>query len=99
MGGNATPIVDQETVDTGAEAWIVGYHTRLLAGGGPCDSVPDRLRRITVEEAAAIQSFPPGMRWAGSRSAQYRQIGNAVPPMLALAVAVSVQASLASRRG
>ena len=40
--------------------------------------MPDRLRRITVEEAAAIQSFPTGVRWAGSRSAQYRQIGNAV---------------------
>lgn len=60
--------------------------------------MPDRLRRITVEEAAAIQSFPTGVHWARSRSAQYRQIDNAVPPLLALAVALSVKASLASRR-
>lgn len=93
MGGNATPIVDQETVGPDDEV-VVGYHAHLLAGGSPCDTVPERLRRITVEEAAALQSFPAGMAWAGSRSAQYRQIGNAVPPRLALAVAMALRASL-----
>lgn len=43
-------------------------------------------RRITVEEAAAIQTFPAFYPWRGPQSGRFRQIGNAVPPMLAHAV-------------
>ena len=49
---------------------------------------------LTVEEAAAIQTFPRGMTWCGPRSAQFRQIGNAVPPRLALAAAKAIDAAL-----
>ena len=94
MGGNRTPIVDQETLDTGAKQWVETYHGSLMDGGDVARSIPLRLRRITVQEAAAIQSFPKDMPWCGSQSSRYRQIGNAVPPKMAFAVAVSVATAL-----
>ena len=94
MGGNATPIIDQDELDHGAEPWVVTYHRRLLEGGEPLRRAPKRLRRITVQEAAALQTFPPEWRFRGPRVAQYRQIGNAVPPNLAEAVATSVYDAL-----
>jgi DNA (cytosine-5)-methyltransferase 1 len=39
-------------------------------------------RRFSPKEAAAIQSFPSNFRFSGSDSKAYRQIGNAVPPVL-----------------
>lgn len=94
MGGNRTPIVDQETLNTGAEQWVEAYHKTLMDGGKVVTTVPNRLRRITVQEAAAIQSFPKDMPWCGSQSSRYRQIGNAVPPKMAFAVALSVANAL-----
>lgn len=96
MGGNATPIVDQEELDSGAEPWVVGYHRHLAEGGAPYTSAPDRLRRLTVEECAVLQSFPVGFRFEGPRVAQYRQVGNAVPPRLAYAVASALLPALAA---
>lgn len=43
-------------------------------------------RVITLEEAAAIQTYPVDFRFAGSKSKQFLQVGNAVPPLLAKAV-------------
>jgi DNA (cytosine-5)-methyltransferase 1 len=94
MGGNRTPIVDQLQLETEAAPWVVEYHRHLQAGGEPVDVIPDRLRRITVEEAAAIQTFPDWIEWQGPSSAIYRQIGNAVPPMLAYFVAQAVRAAI-----
>lgn len=97
MGGNKTPIVDQRALEAGeAESWVIDYHSRLWKNGDAqiTDVVPGYLRRLTVEEAAAIQTFPLGMEWSGPQSAQYRQIGNAVPPRLGYAVAEAVKQSL-----
>lgn len=94
MGGNKTPIIDQQNLDdAGAAQWVAGYHSSLLAGGPGADHrppVPTHLRRLTVEEAAVIQSFPLGLVFDGPKSSQFRQIGNAVPPRLGLAVASAI---------
>ena len=47
-------------------------------------------RRLTVEECATLQDFPDGYPFQGTKTAQYRQIGNAVPPTLARVVAQAV---------
>lgn len=44
-------------------------------------------RTVSVREAARLQSFPDGFAFAGAMNAAFRQIGNAVPPLLGLAVA------------
>ena len=47
---------------------------------------PDELRCLSVNECAALQTFPPEARFEGSSRSQYQQIGNAVPPELGRAV-------------
>ena len=42
--------------------------------------------RITVEEAAALQSMPPWYPWQGTKTAQFRQVGDLFPPLAAIAV-------------
>ncbi len=97
MGGNSTPIIDQHALETGNPDWILQYHNHLMSGGAPLNTAPQFLRRLTVEEAAAIQTFPPNMVWHGAQTAVFRQIGNAVPPNLAYHVALALKASLDSR--
>ncbi|MGI5050854.1 DNA cytosine methyltransferase [Streptomyces sp. JAC18] len=48
---------------------------------------PEETRTLTVREAARIQTFPDRFRFAGTRSDAFRQIGNAVPPLLGEAAA------------
>ena len=48
---------------------------------------PNGTRRMSCRELAAVQSFPLDYKFLGNRSSVYRQIGNAVPPLLGYAVA------------
>lgn len=51
---------------------------------------PNRNRRLSVRECAIIQSFPDDFIFYGSLSSMYRQIGNAVPPLLAKHIAIEL---------
>ena len=60
-------------------------------------ALPDgRRRRLTVREGARLQSFPDWFGFEGKEASQYKQIGNAVPPLLAHAMAGAVRAYLDS---
>jgi DNA (cytosine-5)-methyltransferase 1 len=57
--------------------------------------LPDgRRKRLSVREGARLQSFPDWFQFAGSEGSQFNQVGNAVPPLLAKALAKSVLACL-----
>ena len=57
----------------------------------------EQARTISVREAARLQSFPDGFRITGSMNAGFRQIGNAVPPLLAYALARQLGSQLGMR--
>ena len=90
MGGNKTPIVDQHALnDCEVENWFSEYHKKIVAGKcvPATIEIPKYVRRLTLKEAAAIQTFPKDYVFCGARNKQYRQIGNAVPSLFAYKVA------------
>jgi DNA (cytosine-5)-methyltransferase 1 len=55
---------------------------------------PDQPRTLSIREAARIQTFPDDFRFAGQPSHRLRQIGNAVPPLLAEAIGLQIREAL-----
>ena len=87
-GGNRTHIVDANGV-------LLKYHSHLRNGGKAKSGLVEGVRRLTVRESACIQTFPAGFVFMGPRSAQYRQVGNAVPPKLAQSIGSKLHELLA----
>ncbi len=77
----------------------LGLPARTTTASSQQDWVRDPIRgirRLCPRECAAIQTFPGRWEFAGSRQDQYRQIGNAVPPLLAQHIAKTLGVHLAS---
>jgi DNA (cytosine-5)-methyltransferase 1 len=98
-GGNKTPWIDTEDV-------VVPYHGHLSGGGAPRDGRVPGARRLTVAEAALLQTFKVperhgchGVVFAGSRSSQYTQVGNAVPPRLAATLGRALRKHMDAHEG
>ena len=92
MGGNKTPIIDERELYDGASPWVLEYHKKII--NNPSLAVfapaPSFLRRMTMEEAAVLQTFPLDYVFKGPQSSKFTQIGNAVPCNLGKAVAKMV---------
>lgn len=81
-------------------AWLqLGVDGRSIAAEAPSGDDPmDHTPKLTLDMVAKIQGFPPDWKFAGRKTAAYRQIGNAFPPPVAKAVAKSIGDALEAAR-
>ncbi|WP_326668023.1 DNA cytosine methyltransferase [Streptomyces canus] len=80
------------------KAWAtLGVNGNSLGDEPPgADFPPGEMPKLTVEQAAQIQSIPEEWAFAGGKTSRYRQIGHAMPPPLAAAVGRAIAAALRS---
>ena len=72
---------------------ITTYFNRL---GNSSNLHPEQQRMISIREGARIQSFKDNYIFYGPKTSQYKQIGNAVPPLLARAIAETIKPYLSN---
>jgi len=65
-------------------------HTRFDVASTGSLYHPTENRALTVREGARLQSFPDTYIFSGKKGSQYRQVGNAVPPLLAKAIGMKI---------
>lgn len=99
MGGNRTPIIDEDHLYDDKPSWVEQYHQEITSGKRVAEyqEAPHRLRRLTIDEAAILQTFPEGYVFAGPQSKVFSQIGNAVPCKLAEIVVRVVKEKLCGK--
>jgi site-specific DNA-cytosine methylase len=78
------------------KAWAALGVNGISLGDAPPDAgfAADGLPRLTVDQAAMIQSIPADWKIFGGKTSRYRQIGHAMPPPLATAVGRALAAAL-----
>ncbi|MCC6419965.1 MAG: DNA (cytosine-5-)-methyltransferase [Gemmataceae bacterium] len=90
-GGNKTHFFDDLRL-------VPAYHRHLMDGGKPREGTLPGARRLTVKESAIIQTFPEDLVFSGPRSAQYHQVGDAVPPLLAEVIGRAILEQMNGKR-
>ena len=86
---NVRPNAALRSLDQPAPTLAFGHEKPRWLGG--------ETTRVTVEEAAILQTFPRSYPWRGKQGKKYLQVGNAIPPLLAGAVLTSTNESKETR--
>lgn len=101
QGGNHSDLPEQLQLNSGYSN-IYGklnpkQPANTITGNFGCVSAPGKFihpednRALTVREGARLQSFPDNYNFYGNKTKKYKQVGNAVPPLLAQAIAEQIE--------
>lgn len=90
---------DKVMTETMVKQITFDQHNRISHYDKPSDTITasspqihyNKHRRLSVRECAILQSFPDNFQFHGSITSMHRQIGNAVPPKLAFAIAKAIK--------
>lgn len=77
-------------LDAPAPTMYFGARINTAAFVARPTDLPKTGRQVTVAEVGVLQGFRADYPWSGTRSQQYQQVGNAVPPPLASAILVGL---------